>query len=564
MRAQIEGDQLQRLLRVGRELVAEHDMEAVLHRILEESRAITGARYAALGVLDATRTELERFLTSGIDPAAHAQIGELPRGRGVLGLLITDPRPLRLPDVGEHPKSYGFPVGHPSMHSFLGVPIAIRGQGWGNLYLTEKEGAEAFTEEDEEAATVLAQWAATAIDNARLHESGEERRQRLERAVEALEAARDIADAISSSGDLDHILELIAKRGRALIDARNVLILLRDGPELVIAASAGHTSQARGRRLPVAGSTSGQVLEEGRPLRVSNVSRRLLVGPTELGVPDARFGLFVPMIHRGEGIGVLAAFDHGSDAGEFSLEDEQLLRTFAASAGNAVAMHRSVESDRLRSAVAAADAERSRWARELHDQTLQSLGAMRIALSSALGREGESKDQLIRQTIEDVEFEIGNLRGIISDLRPSMLDDIGLLPAIEALLERRRAAGLEIVDEITLADAQGERLGLGSELETALYRILQESLTNIVKHAKATAVHVMITPAEGGVSLEVRDNGVGFEPAAPTSGFGLAGMRERVFLAGGSLRVESPGEGTVVTAWLPAGNADERVRSSVA
>ena len=169
----------------------------------------------------------------------------------MLGVLIHDPRPLRLADVGEHPQSYGFPAAHPEMHSFLGVPIVIRGQAWGNLYLTEKEGGGDFTDEDEEAVIVLVQWAATAIDNARLYEDTERRRDQLERAVRSLEAARDITDAITSASDLDRILELIVKRGRALVDARTVLIMLREGDELVVAASAGHARGARGNRMPV-------------------------------------------------------------------------------------------------------------------------------------------------------------------------------------------------------------------------------------------------------------------------------------------------------------------------
>src|SRR3954447_25766778 len=127
-------DALRRLIDVGSEVVSELDHEAVLQKVIEAARELTGARYAALGVLDRSRQELERFLTSGIDPATHRAIGDLPRGRGVLGVLITDPRPLRLPDVGVHPESYGFPIGHPPMATFLGVPILVRGEAWGNLY----------------------------------------------------------------------------------------------------------------------------------------------------------------------------------------------------------------------------------------------------------------------------------------------------------------------------------------------------------------------------------------------------------------------------------------------
>jgi two-component system, NarL family, sensor histidine kinase DevS len=487
-------DKLRRLLDVGRALVGELDPEAVLERILQEARELTGARYAAVGVLDEARETLERFLTVGVDAATHRAIGDLPRGRGVLGVLIDDPRPLRLADVGEHPRSYGFPGGHPEMRSFLGVPIVIRGEAWGNLYLTEKEGGGEFTDDDEDAAVVLAQWAATAIGNARLYRDSEHRRAQLERAVESLEAARDIADAITGASELRRILELIVKRGRALVDARTVLIMLREGDELVVAASAGHARDAPGHRIPIARSTSGEVLERGRPERFVDVGSRLRVAPAELGVNDARTGLIVPVIHRGNGLGVLAAFDRGPDADPFTEDDEQLLRTFAASAANAVALSRSVEADRLRSTIAAADEERKRWARELHDQTLQSLGGLRVSLASILGRgDVAAKDERIRQAIEDIEFEIANLRSIITDLRPSLLDDLGLVPAIEGLLNRRREAGLEITSEIALTDRGSMGVGLDPELETTVYRIVQEALTNVAKHSRADSARVGVT-----------------------------------------------------------------------
>jgi GAF domain-containing protein len=184
----LDADRLSRLLEVGSSLVAQLDVEAVLQRLLETARQLTGARYVALGVLDAERKELERFLTAGIDDATHRAIGDLPRGRGVLGVLITDPRPLRLADVGAHPRSYGFPAGHPPMTTFLGVPVLIGGEAWGNLYLTEKADGAEFEPADEQAAVILAGWAAVAIANARLYEESEARRADLERAVAGLEA----------------------------------------------------------------------------------------------------------------------------------------------------------------------------------------------------------------------------------------------------------------------------------------------------------------------------------------------------------------------------------------
>jgi signal transduction histidine kinase len=552
---ELDDHRLRRLLDVGRALVTELDPEAVLDRILEEARIATGARYAALGVLSEQRTELGRFLTLGVEDATHAAIGDLPRGRGVLGELISHPQPLRLSDVGEHPHSYGFPSGHPVMRSFLGVPITIRGEAWGNLYLTEKQDGDEFTESDEQAAVVLADFAATAIENARLYQRTEQRRQELERAVLALEAARDIADAIGGTSELQRILELIVKRGRALVDARTVLIMLREGDELVVAASAGHATAARGRRLGISQSTSGQVLERRRPERITDVAH-LRISAEELGVAGARTALMVPMLHLGVGVGVLAAFDRGSAGDSFTAADEQLLRTFAASAANAVAINRSVESDRLRSAIAAADAERGRWARELHDETLQSLGALKVNLSSMLRRsESPAGEPALRQAIEDTEVAIDNLRAIISDLRPSLLDDLGLQPAIEALAERRSDAGRKIVCEISLPDAEGGGVLLDRELETTVYRLIQESLTNVVKHANATTVAVVVRGTGDEVSIEVRDDGDGFDPEVRGAGFGLAGMRERAFLAGGALEIESGAEGTAVRARLKAQSA---------
>jgi signal transduction histidine kinase len=550
------------LLRIGRELIAEHDTEAVLDRILQEASEITGARYAALGVLNKDRTELERFITLGVDAATRRAIGDLPRGRGVLGVLIEDPRPLRLGDVGQHPRSYGFPMAHPPMHTFLGVPIVIRGEGWGNLYLAEKQEGE-FTEADEEAVVALAQWAAIAIENARLYENSARRSHQLERAVRSLEAARDIADAISGVPELNRILELIVKRGRALVEAQSLVIMLCEGDELVVVASAGHGGGAHGHRLPIAGSTSGQVLERGRPERITDAAHQLRIAPSELGVPDPRFALMVPMIHRGAGVGVLAAFDRGTECAEFTAEDEQLLRTFALSAANAVALNRSVEAERLRSTIAAADAERSRWARELHDQTLQALGGLRVLLASTVGRgDAETKDEAMRQAIEDIEVEIGNLRGIISDLRPSLLDDLGLRPAIEALLDRRRDAGLEIEPRLVLPDPSDDHAGMSPGLETATYRLVQEALTNVSKHAHATHVDVFVGLDDRWVTIEVRDDGVGFDPTDETSGFGLAGMRERVYLAGGELQIEPADPGTLVRARLPVRQAAPKLALS--
>jgi signal transduction histidine kinase len=550
MRESLDSRHLSRLLDAGRALVAELDPQAVLDRILATAREVTGARYAALGILDERRATLEQFQTAGIDEHTRAAIGQLPRGRGVLGALIRDPRPLRLSDVSQHLQSYGFPEGHPPMRSFLGVPIVIRGAVWGNLYLTEKEDGD-FSEQDEDAAVILADWAATAIENARLYEISERRRAEQEQAVRGLEAARDISIAVGSETGLDRVLELIVKRGRALVDARSVVIMLCEGPDLVITASAGEASDVRGHRVPISASTSGEVLEHRRPERIADVAARLRIAPSELGVPEAHTALLVPMVSRGGAIGVLAAFDRADDT-KFSSEDELLLTAFAASAANAVAMRRSVESERLRSSLAAADAERTRWARELHDETLQGLGALRLLLSSARRRgDAERGAAAMDEAIGQIEQEIENLHAIISDLRPASLDELGLRPALEALLERRRDDGeLTITADLALPGQESDRR-LPPEIESTVYRLVQEGLTNVIKHARASSVAVTVTASGTEVSIEIRDDGIGFRPEARTAGFGLEGMRERVYLVGGTLTFDSGDEGTLVHAELP-------------
>jgi signal transduction histidine kinase len=538
----------QRLLQAGRSLVAELDVEVVLERLLETARELTGARYAAIGVLDEQRRGLERFLTSGVDRETYARIGELPRGRGVLGVLIDDPKPLVLPDVSAHPRSYGFPAGHPPMTTFLGVPLLIRGEAWGNVYLTEKQGGE-FDDDDVHAVTVLADWAAIAIEHARLYRSTVERSAELERAVEGLEATTAIARALGSETDLARVLELIVKRGRALVRARTVVLLLREGDRLVTAAGAGQLDEGALRsELSVDGSVAGDVLRDGRPERVADVGVRLGVEDERMGVVGAETALLVPLRYRERPLGVLCAFDRLDAQPEFGDREEDLLQAFAASAATAVATAQSVEADRLRHSLRSAEQERSRWARELHDETLQGLAAMGVLLSSGLKAGGEALERAARQATEQLSTEVANLRALITELRPAALDQLGLTAALEGLARRAREVdGLEVtLDLVVDEDA------LDPELKTAVYRLVQEALGNVAKHARANRVEVGFEYDGDEVRLRVADDGRGFDAAAPATGFGLVGMRERVALLGGEMAVATSERGTLVTARFPA------------
>ena len=542
---------LRRLLDVGRSLITELEPEAVFERVLEVARELTGARYAAIGVLDERREGLERFLTAGIDEDTHRAIGELPAGRGVLGVLISEPQRLRLAAVGAHPQSYGFPLAHPPMTTFLGVPIVIERQAWGNLYLTEKDAGE-FTDDDEEAAVVLADWAAIAISNSRLYRAVRERRDELERTMRGLETTTEISRALGGETDLDRVLELIVKRSRALIDARAAEIVLVDGDEFVIAAVAGEGVEGlEGTRISIEESLAGAALKSGRLQHFPEVPHDTF-DYREMG---ARAALVTPMSFRNRAVGFLIVFDRLRGDRPFNEEDERLLEAFAASAAVAVATAQSAGDEALRRSLEASEQERSRWARELHDETLQQFAGLRVLLSAAR-RSGDRDriDTAMTEAIEHITTSIGDLRSLITDLRPAALDEFGIRPALETLVARVSlqsdlAVDLEIDLEYEGTEADRRH---PAEIESTVYRVVQEALTNVAKHGEAAGVEVRVSDRAGDVEVVVRDDGKGFDPQERTPGFGLLGMRERLALVRGTLNVESaPGAGTTLRATVP-------------
>ena len=542
------------------DIISELDLESLLQRVLTTACELTGARYAALGVLDEDRQELERFITRGIDDETRAEIGDLPRGRGVLGVLIEHPEPLRLADVGGHASSYGFPPGHPAMTTFLGVPVMIRGEAWGNLYLTEKD-AGPFTEADEEATVLLAAWAGIAIENARLYDRERHRAAELEQAVRGMRATTDIARAVGGEMELPRVLELIVKRGRALVHARSLIITLLQGGELVVGAAAGEYKPALlDARVPLTGSLGGGVLSRKRPMRLSDVSEQLRFTLHEYVEADG--GLIVPLLYRGRAIGVLYAFDRQVAGPEFSRDDEQLLEAFAASAATAVASAQEFTAHGLRRSIEASERERQRWARELHDQTLQDMAGLRIALSAARRRRSpEALAAAVDDTIARLGDGIEALRAIITDLRPAALDQLGAKAALEALVERARSApDAPEVDLLVDLDFEAGRRSSRHEpaIEDATYRLVQEALSNALKHASASRVEISVVERDGAVHIDVRDDGRGFDADRDAAGFGLIGMRERVALVDGTLEVRSlPGQGTQLHAELRVRRRDD-------
>ncbi len=556
---ELDERRLRLLLEIGTSIVAELDSEVVLRRVLEAGRELTGARYAAVGILDPERRELERFLTAGIDESTRHAIGDLPRGSGILGELIRHPEPLRLADISHHPRSYGFPPEHPPMTTFLGAPVLVRGEAWGNIYLTEKDSGE-FDEADEQALLVLARWVAIAIENAHLYEDIDARRGELERAVSGLEATVAITRAVGGETDLGRVIELVVKRGRALLDARLLLLLLAEGSEFVVAGAAGEIGEdVIGTRLEAAQTALAEILRTGHAERLADMSGRMRLGLGELA-ENARVAMLVPLNFHGRGVGILVALDRFDSSAPFSSDDERLMRAFAGSAATALATAQSVEEEQLRMSIASADQERRRWARELHDETLQGLGAIQVTLSTGLkGGDREALQRAAEQAIEHIESQIKELQGLITDLRPAALDDLGLAPALTTLYARvAEAHGLSVTGSVNLDAESGGNAGrLDPDTEGTIYRLVQEALSNTAKHAGADRARVTITEQGGRVLIEIRDEGQGFDPTKPARGFGLLGMRERAQLAGGTLEIASrPGEGTCVTASLPARRAE--------
>ncbi len=536
-------DRLHLLVEAGIALSSELSLDALLQRIVETAASLTGARYAALGVIDRTGTALERFLTTGIDDEARQRIGELPHGRGILGVLIRETSTLRLDEIADDPRSVGFPPNHPEMRTFLGVPILLRGVAYGNLYLTEKEGGGPFTDEDVELTQLVAAQAAVAIETARLYESST-------RWLRQLQSLNEIGDALVSELELEPLLGIIARQLRDLVHARLVLIALPDGGDLRVAAADGDgTYGIVGMELALDGSKAGRVLDRRRSERVDSVLDDPEIDHHATRRLGVRAALYVPLVARGRTIGVVIAHDRSENGPAFTDDDLRLAETLAQRAAVAVDLSERVGRDAMRRVVAAQELERARLARELHDETGQALTSILLGLKGVereIGTE-EARDALasVRDTVATT---LQRVRRLAVELRPSALDDFGLVPALERLAATvGEPSGIAVDFEAGIGDER-----FSPELETTLYRIVQEALTNVVKHAAATRVSILVVRRGNAVAAVVEDDGRGLAEGGSHDGLGLLGMRERAALVGGRVRVESSADGgTTIAAEVP-------------
>ncbi len=537
-------DRLRALLDAGIALSSELSLDSLLEKLVRTAAELTDARYAALGVIDSSGNELERFVTHGVDAETRAAIGDLPRGRGILGVLISDAEPLRLTNIADDPRSVGFPSNHPPMRTFLGVPVMLRGVAFGNLYLTEKQGG-LFTEEDEDVAMLLAAQAAAAIENTRLYEAAT-------RWLRQIESLNEVGAALAGEVELPRLFALVATRLRELVDARLVTIALPEGDSLRVETAEGEEVEGLvGTRFAMDASKAGRVFERRRSERVDSVLDDPEIDQAAARRIGMRAALYVPLVVRERSIGVMVAADKQGRDNRFTEDDQRLAEAFATRAAVAVDLSTRVTRESLQRVVAAQELERQRLARELHDETGQALTSILLGLKGLdTAADAEERRQAVAALRELVSSTLRDVRRLAVELRPSALDDFGLVAAVQRLAETfSEQTGIRVDVEAQLDDDR-----LANEIETALYRIIQEALTNIVKHARAGNVSVLLARKERTAIAVIEDDGRGFDRAAreTSEGLGLLGMQERLGLLDGRLTVESSSlGGTTVVAEVP-------------
>jgi two-component system, NarL family, sensor histidine kinase DevS len=530
----------ERLLGAGLILSSELSLPVTLQRIVELAAEITGARYGALGVLgrDGVITE---FITTGVSDAERVAIGHIPVGRGILGVLINDARPLRLAEIASDPRSVGFPPNHPPMHSFLGAPVTARGQVFGNIYLTEKQGAAEFDADDQRALVVLAAQAGVAIENARLYEQASDRARRLE-------ALRAVAAAILRGDHVEVVLGLVAGYARELAgaDLATVAVPTEDGEFAIDAADGERAERLRGVHFPVEGSVAGEVLRTGKVVVLADATADERAGEPLVGLGGVGPALFVPLSAEGRAFGTLAVAN-AAGGPAFREADVQLLETFGEQAAVALEHARlRRELDRL-----LVLQDRERIAKELHDGAIQALFAVGMGLqgTAMLARDPELAGR-IEGAVDELDRVIRDLRNYIFGLRPGILADRQLDQALRRLAEEfQQRTGV-----VAVAEIDPDAAALLASSAGDVVQLAREALSNVSRHAAAATCRISLRRDGGEVVLEIDDDGRGFEPdRVAGTGHGLGNLRERAAALGGHAGISSiPGQGTTVTVTIPA------------
>jgi signal transduction histidine kinase len=527
-------ERLRALLEAVVGIGADLDLHSTLQRIVEAACRLTSARYGALGVIGTDRMLVE-FINHGIDDATRAAIGHLPTGHGVLGLLIEEPRPIRLQDITQHPRAYGFPPNHPPMHSFLGVPVRIRDQVFGNLYLAEKQGGAQFDQDDEDIMVALAVAAGAAIENARLYDLTS-RRQRW------LEAAAEITSVLLGQIQRTEALQLVATRAREVAEADVAMVLLYDpgAGTLVVEVADGGDPALVGSAVPLAGSEFTSVVDEHHFTVVDDLGRAATWShPMETGT-----ALLVPLSFSGEVLGSLVVAYRVGNTGFVDDPDLALVQTFAGQAALALERARAQE-EREQLAVLG---DRERIARELHDVVIQRLFAagMQLQMASSVAVRPDVRKR-IETVVDDLDVTIRDIRSAIFELRQAQGS---LRGEIRTTVEQARPA-LGFRPELRV-DGPVDTV-VPEPVRPALLAVLREALSNVARHAEATTVSVLVSAGARELTLTVRDDGHGFDPDAPPAtnggGHGLRNMRARADELGGVCTLARAEPGGTVLSW---------------
>jgi signal transduction histidine kinase len=510
------------------------DIEVVLRGIVESAVRLVDARYGAMGVIG-EGGKLADFIPVGVTEEEIEQIHHWPEGRGVLGALITDPKPLRISSLGQHELSSGFPAGHPPMSTFLGAPIRIRDEVYGNLYLTEKRTGGEFDEEDEAVLVALAAAAGVAIENARLYD--EARRQQ-----RWLSASAEVTRALLSGADVGDALALITRKSLEMSGADLVVLALptADKARLQIQHAAGEgADDALGLVVPATASASGFVLTSGELLRVEDFSSDERVASIARKRMNLGPAILVPLGSSGNVRGVLTA---GRRAGAMPLPQAaaDMLVTFASQAGIALEL----AEHRLQAERVAVFEDRDRIARDLHDLVIQRLYATGMSLQGSISVISSPE---IAQRVSDA---VDALDETIKEIRSTIF---ALQSRHEAKPVSLRARILDVVDEVTAALGFPPALELAGRLDEVpeevgehLLGALREGLSNAARHSGASKVEVQVRAATD-LSLVVRDNGSGIKDTGRRSG--LANLEQRASRLGGSFRIEPIAAGGTELDW---------------
>jgi len=527
------------LLEAGLTLASELSLPIVLQRIVDLAVQVTDARYGALGVIGDDGTLVE-FVTTGVSAKQRRAIGNLPTGRGVLGLLIHEPKPVRIKNIAKHPQSVGFPPNHPSMRSFLGAPVQAMGRVFGNIYLAEKRTADSFSDDDEMSLIVLATQAGVAIANASLYEEVHSREQ-------WLDALRDITNRVLEGDEEGSLLENIAEHARqvAAADAATIVSVSETPGELVVAAAVGaRSNEMRGQTLPADGSISGAVMKSGQPMSFEDVTAE-----SRAFQPIVRLGrhgpaVFVPLRVPGGATGTLMV-TRLKGSPRFDERRVRLVETLAGQASVAIEYGRA-QSELRRLGLME---ERERIAKELHDGIIQSLFAVGMGLQgTALMANSAEIGRRIEGAVEELDRLIRDLRNYIFGLRPGILADRQLDQALRMLaqeVQQSSNVAVEVSVDTGLAAALSGR-------SSDIVQLTREALSNIARHAQATRAAVSLSRRGSTAVLTIEDNGVGFDPRRDSIGSGIGNMRERATALGGRLEISSRGgEGTKLRIEFP-------------